>query len=186
MIRYKTDKKPSIQVVDRFLSPDDFQEVCQFAYSAPYGYGESDMGDLPPTGMACDIFDSDDPSLPDEAEELTDFIHSKIVEKFPEVEKDYQLYRAYINCFAPREVAYFHQDCDDHDDQLTFLFYSNATYKGLNEGGTTEFYLDDKIISLPPIPNTLVKFTSWIWHRATPLVSDHRFSYAFKYRRKAY
>ncbi len=47
-----------------------------------------------------------------------------------------------------------------------------------------EFYLDDKIIGLPPVPNTLVKFTSWVLHRATPLKSEHRFTYAFKYRKE--
>ena len=35
--------------------------------------------------------------------------------------------------------------------------------------------------SIPPIPNTLVKFTGWIWHRATPFNTDHRFTYAIKY-----
>lgn len=106
-----------------------------------------------------------------------------IREKFPEV-REYNLYRAYINCFAPREIANFHVDCSEDDDQLTFIFYANKKYNGLNDGGCTEFYLDDKIIGLPPVPNTLVKFTSWVLHRATPLISDHRFTYAFKYRKE--
>ena len=48
----------------------------------------------------------------------------------------------------------------------------------------TEFYLDDRIIGIPPVPNTLLKFTSWVTHRATPLNSDHRFTYALKYCRE--
>ena len=97
---------------------------------------------------------------------------------------DCNIYRAYINCFAPREIANFHQDCADGYDAVTFIFYGNELYTGLNEGGATEFYLDDKIIAIPPVPNTILKFTAWVWHRATPLKSDHRFTYAFKYCRK--
>ena len=172
--------KPSIVSIDRALSPDDFREVSQFALDAGYFYGEQDDDDHKPTGLVSDL-DPDD----EEDDDIFCIFERVIYARFPEI-KEYKLYRAYINCFAPKEVANFHKDCDDGVDEVTFIFYANTSYNGLNEGGCTEFYLDEKIIGVPPIPNTLVKFTSWILHRATPLNSEHRFTYAFKYRKEDY
>tara|TARA_B100000073_G_scaffold331687_1_gene321373 strand:- start:257 stop:778 length:522 start_codon:yes stop_codon:yes gene_type:complete len=170
--------KPSIACVDRALDPEAFRFVSEFAYDAPYEYGERDNALYKPTGMIHNL-------EPDDEDDnfVYELLDRVIREKFPEV-REYNLYRAYINCFAPREIANFHVDCSEDDDQLTFIFYANKKYNGLNDGGCTEFYLDDKIIGLPPVPNTLVKFTSWVLHRATPLISDHRFTYAFKYRKE--
>lgn len=200
---YTTDLKPSIATVPKFLSAEDFRYATEFAKKAPYIWGESDgPGKLKPTGMIYDIMDEmigvgeldngeilpeveRNVSISDKDQYIIDMIDSNICSKFPEME-DYDLYRAYINCFAPREIANFHQDCADGYDAITFIFYGNELYTGLNDGGATEFYLDDKIIAIPPVPNTLLKFTAWVYHRATPLKSDHRFTYAFKYCRKDY
>lgn len=171
--------KPTIACVDRALNPEDFRFVSEFAYDAPYEFGERDNTVYKPTGLIHEL-ESDDE---DDGGEVYELIDKVIREKFTEV-REYNLYRAYINCFAPREIANFHVDCSDDDDQLTFIFYANKKYNGLNDGGCTEFYLDNKIIGVPPVPNTLVKFTSWVFHRATPLKSEHRFTYAFKYRKE--
>ena len=170
--------KPSIACADRALDPEAFRFVSEFAYDAPYEYGERDNSLYKPTGMIHNL-------EPDDEDDkfVYELLDRTIREKFPEV-REYDLYRAYINCFAPREIANFHVDCSEDDDQITFIFYANKKYNGLNDGGCTEFYLDEKIIGLPPVPNTLVKFTSWVLHRATPLISDHRFTYAFKYRKE--
>jgi len=173
-----TKQRPSILLVDKSLSPDNFRTVSEFAYNAAYTYGERDEKDYKPTGMVYNL----DPDCAED-NEIVGILHNVICEKFSEL-IDYELYRAYINCFAPREVANFHKDCSDDEDQITFIFYANAMYNGLNDGGTTEFYLDQKIIAIPPIPNTLLKFTSWVLHRATPLISEHRFTYALKYRKE--
>jgi hypothetical protein len=173
-----TKQRPSILAVDKALSPEDFREVSNFAYNASYTYGETDEEKFKPTGLVSEL----DPDCEQDTE-IVDILNGIVLDKFPELES-YELYRAYINCFAPREIANFHQDCEDDEDQITILFYANKMYNGLNDGGTTEFYLDQKIIAIPPIPNTLVKFTSWVLHRATPLVSEHRFTYAFKYRKE--
>ena len=179
-----------------------FTGSTEFAQKSPYIWGESDAGKLKPTGMIYDIMDEmigvgelDNGEIVPEAERnvsisdkdqyIIDMFDENICSRFPEIE-EYELYRAYINCFAPREIANFHQDCADGYDAITFIFYGNELYTGLNDGGATEFYLDDKIIAIPPVPNTLLKFTAWVWHRATPLKSDHRFTYAFKYCRKDY
>jgi len=182
MHSYKTNQRPSISAVDKFFDPEDFRDVVDYAYNSSYTYGESDETYLPPTGLTHEILKEE---LSCEEEEILELFDSKIKDKFPEIE-NYQLYRAYINCFSPRELAFFHQDCNEDRDDITFLFYANKIYKGLDNGGTTEFYLEDKIIAIPPVPNTLVKFTGWIWHRATPLMQDHRFTYAFKYRKEDY
>tara|TARA_R100000908_G_C3740984_1_gene137568 strand:+ start:730 stop:1251 length:522 start_codon:yes stop_codon:yes gene_type:complete len=167
--------KPSIASINRALDAEDFRQVSDFAEEACYSYGERDDDKHKPTGLTCDL----DPEE-DEDDTIVGIIESLIYARFPEIQ-DYKLYRAYINCFAPREIANFHVDCDPGEDQVTFIFYANKTYNGLNEGGCTEFFLDEKIIGVPPIPNTLIKFTSSIMHRATPLKSDHRFTYALKY-----
>ena len=60
----------------------------------------------------------------------------------------------------------------------------NVYYKAFQECRSVDISIDDRIIAIPPVPNTLLKFTAWVWHRATPLKSDHRFTYAFKYCRK--
>jgi hypothetical protein len=170
-----TQERPSILSVNKALSPEDFRFVSEFAYDASYCYGERDESQYKPTGLISELCPDND-----KHQEIVDIFHNLICKKFSDLE-GYRLYRAYVNCFAPREVANFHQDCDDDQDQITFLFYANTTYNGLNDGGTTEFYLDEKIIAIPPIPNTLVRFTSRVLHRATPLNSEHRFTYAFKY-----
>jgi hypothetical protein len=173
-----TQERPSILAVEKSLSPEDFRFVSEFAQNAAFTYGERDDSKHKPTGMVSELCPEDE-----EHQEIVNIFHNLICQKFTDV-VGYSLYRAYINCFAPNEVANFHQDCEDDEDQLTFLFYANSNYNGLNDGGTTEFYLDEKIIAIPPIPNTLVKFTSRILHRATPLNSEHRFTYAFKYRKE--
>ena len=170
--------KPSIFSIDKALSPEDFREVSEYAYDAEYCYGEQDDASHKPTGLICEL---DPENESDDA--IVGIFEGLIYGKYPEIE-EYKLYRAYINCFAPREIANFHKDCGDGDDQITFIFYANKNYAGLNEGGCTEFSLDDKIIGVPPVPNTLLKFTSWILHRATPLNSDHRFTYALKYTKE--
>ena len=197
---YTTDIKPSIATVPKFLSANDFSYAVDFAQHVPYVWGETDDGREKPTGMVYDIMDEmigvgeldNGEIIPDSERNIAMddrdryiiyMFNDNICSRFPEMEQ-YELYRAYINCFAPRELANFHQDCAEGHDAITCLFYGNQLYTGLDEGGTTEFYLNDKIIGIPPVPNTLLKFTAWIWHRATPLKSDHRFTYAFKYCRK--
>ena len=172
--------KPNILSLDRALSPEDFREVSEYAYDAEYAYGERDDDLHKPTGLICEL----DPEN-EEDDSIVGILETLIYDKYPEI-KEYKLYRAYINCFAPREIANFHKDCDIDQDEVTFIFYANKNYTGVDDGGCTEFFLDSKIIGVPPVPNTLLKFTSWILHRATPLNSDHRFTYALKYSKEDY
>ena len=91
-----------------------------------------------------------------------------IHEKYPGFWNDYIIYRLYINIFAPKETAYFHTDSVGDSDQWTFLYYPNKgwDYK-LNDGGWTELFLDEKIIGVIPVDNTLCTHTwlrQWNWN----------------------
>ena len=82
----------------------------------------------------------------------------------------------YINCFAPNENPYFHTD----GEGVTFLHYANDRFD-LQEGGETQFYVDENIYGVIPIPNRLVMFDGRILHRATSFRNGHRFTVAIKY-----
>ena len=87
------------------------------------------------------------------------------------------LYRMYINCFAPSERPYFHRD---GDTGITFLYYVNGT-DDLNEGGETQIVEDGLIKGVLPISNRLVQFNANVLHRATTYRNSHRFTLAVKY-----
>ena len=93
------------------------------------------------------------------------------------VPKDMNLYRMYINCFAPSERPYFHRD---GDTGITFLYYVNGT-DDLNEGGETQIVEDGLIKGVLPISNRLVQFNANVLHRATTYRNSHRFTLAVKY-----
>ena len=87
-----------------------------------------------------------------------------------------KLYRMYINCFAPNENPYFHTD----GEGLHFYIMRMIEWN-LQEGGETQFYVDENIYGVIPIPNRLVMFDGMILHRATSFRNDHRFTVAIKY-----
>jgi Rps23 Pro-64 3,4-dihydroxylase Tpa1-like proline 4-hydroxylase len=90
----------------------------------------------------------------------------------------------YINCFAPSENPYFHIDCCDEkdDNEVTFLYYPNETWD-LDDGGETQFFINERIYGVAPIPNRLIYFNANILHRATSFRDRHRFSIALKYEK---
>jgi hypothetical protein len=52
----------------------------------------------------------------------------------------------------------------------------------VNEGGETQFYIDENIYGITPVPNRMVIFDASILHRATSFRSSHRFTVAIKYQ----
>ena len=84
----------------------------------------------------------------------------------------------YINCFAPSENPYFHID---GESGMTLLYYPNIEWS-INDGGETQFYIDENIYGITPIPNRMVIFDASIFHRATTFRNTHRFTVAIKYR----
>jgi Rps23 Pro-64 3,4-dihydroxylase Tpa1-like proline 4-hydroxylase len=60
------------------------------------------------------------------------------------------------------------------------LYYVNEHWD-LDEGGETQFYVDNLIYGIPPIPNRMIIFDGSLMHRATSFKNYHRFSIALKY-----
>lgn len=185
--------KPSIQQVDDFFPIEIAETISQFTYNGdPKGpgfrYGEGDgigeYGKDIPTGLVLDLYHENDTEgipLTDEGRNIYNSFIKYIHDRYPSFWDTYRVYRLYINVFAPREQAYFHTDSEGDSDQWTFLYYPIPDFEWeLDEGGWTEFDLDGKVIGVRPLPNSLVRFTSSINHRATPYRTRHRFTIAIK------
>ena len=157
-----------MEIIDNFLEEKDVEFVLKYCFTSSYTYGETDDGTTPPTGMIHNI-NSD--------ESIYNLLESKIRDACDSV-KGMDLYRMYINCFAPSENPYFHVD----GDGLTFLYYITNHVWGPNDGGETQFLIDNEIKGVLPISNRLVGFDGNILHRATPFRDKHRFTLAAKFR----
>lgn len=155
-----------IEIKDEFLVREDCDYVHSYCEFTSYTYGETDGYDLPPTGMIHEI-------------QKNSLIYNLFETKTkPFVSDNLFLYRMYINCFAPSEQPYFHTDGDPGD--ITFLYYVNKTWD-YQEGGETQFIVDNEIYGVTPIPNRMVYFDASIMHRATAFRNRHRFTVAIKY-----
>lgn len=151
---------------DNFLAQNEYESVLDYCVNTEYSFGESDDKNLPPTGMVRNI---------EKVEMIYDLFSQRLEEKCSFLKK-MKLYRMYVNCFAPGENPYFHID----GEGLTFLYYVNSDWN-VQEGGETQFYVDDNVYGVSPIPNRLVMFNGMILHRATSFRSQHRFTVAIKY-----
>jgi hypothetical protein len=156
-----------IKIIDNFLSTFDYNEIVSYCKTSDYYYGETDDGDTPCTGMTSEINLCSDLSL---------LFHTKLIDHRNDF-KHLNMYRMYLNCFSPNENPYFHID---GDSGITCLYYptENWTY---NEGGETQFIINDEIKGILPIPNRMVIFNANILHRATSFRNKHRFTIAIKY-----
>ena len=154
-----------IEILDRFFSKEEFDYVLKYCENASYTYGEADNYGLPPTGMIHEI-------------PYTEHIHTLFRSKTEKLVSNIQLYRMYINCFAPSENPYFHSDGDVGD--TTFLYYATPSWK-LNDGGETQFLVNNEIYGVTPVPNRMVYFDASILHKATTFRDRHRFTIAIKY-----
>ena len=186
-------KKPSIQQVDDFFPTEIAETISHFTHNGdPKGpgfrYGEGDgigeYGEDIPTGLVLDLYhENDEEGIPltEDGRNIYNSFIKHIHDRYPGFWDTYRVYRLYINVFAPREQAYFHTDSEGDSDQWTFLYYPIPDFEWkLNDGGWTEFDLDGKVIGVTPLPNSLVRFTSSINHRATPYRNHHRFTIAIK------
>jgi Rps23 Pro-64 3,4-dihydroxylase Tpa1-like proline 4-hydroxylase len=162
--------KNNINVYDNFLSKEEYQFILDYCFSASYCYGESDSPLTKPTGMVHNVYNT-------EQIDFFNLFESKIKEKFSSVIESKELYRMYINCFAPSENPYFHTDGEGY----TFLYYANDTWD-IDDGGETQFFIDNNLCGITPIPNRLVYFDASILHKATSFRDKHRFTVAVKYR----
>ena len=133
-----------------------------------YKYGEKDYEELKfPTGLTSNI---------DRNSEVWNLVENQIQNKIWIV-KHKQIHRMYVNCFAPTENPYFHKD---GYSGYTLLFYPTIDWN-LDEGGETQFIINDEIKGVLPISNRMVAFSADILHKATSFRSKHRFTLAVKY-----
>lgn len=183
----------SINVYDNFFSEEDCAFIFNYCRKASYFYGEQDVeggGQKYCTGLVHEVYYyTDEFPLSEEAflsgggpvksinqKKLFDLFSSSIQNQFSEYKVN-EISRLYINCFAPTENPYFHTD---GIVGTTFLYYPNPNWN-LDEGGETQFIIDNNIFGVPPVPNRLVSFDSNIEHKPTTFRDRHRFSVAIKY-----
>jgi hypothetical protein len=178
-----------IRAIDNFLPDDKFVEVIRYCKSSTYLYGEVDemenMGnDYFCVGMVHQMypihqFEGKNAEIKNR-NKIINLVSKECKSQFPEIE-DYDLTRMYVNCFAPCENPYFHIDSDLPDlKSYTCIFYVNDKWN-LDDGGETQFYVNDIIYGVPPEPNRMVLFDGRINHRATSFRNRHRFTIALKY-----
>ena len=105
------------------------------------------------------------------------FLIKKRLKDSAEQVQNKKLYRMYVNCFVPCERPYFHTD---GDEGVTFLYYPNMKWDK-DDGGETQFLMNDDLYGVLPIPNRMVVFSANLLHRATTFRNDHRFTVAIKY-----
>ena len=156
-----------IEVLDHFLNEKDCIGILQYCRNASYRYGEVDKKGFPPTGMIHDIKENN---------EVYQLVKSKITNSYSQVRK-LNLYRMYVNCFAPCENPYFHTD---GDRGITFLYYVNDSWD-LDDGGETQIVVNGEIKGILPFPNRIVGFDANLVHRATTFRFKHRFTLAAKF-----
>lgn len=157
-----------INFQDNFFDKREHQVIYDYCLNATYKYGETDDVDTPQTGLVHNIPEDE-------------FIYKLIKKKISDFDShlsSMKLYRMYINCFAPSENPYFHID---GESGMTLLYYPNMDWS-INDGGETQFYIDENIYGITPIPNRMVIFDASILHRATTFRNTHRFTVAIKYR----
>ena len=160
-------------IKDNVFHSDDYDYLKEYSRTVLYKYGEGDRIELLPTGMVHNI---------DHDSRIAKTIDFKLKATFPKELEDLNFDRMYINCFAPREDAYYHLDAPvDQDQYRTCLIYLTQGPWVPVMGGETFFYKDDQVIGIPPHPNRVICFDASILHRASSFKEGHRFTLAIKY-----
>lgn len=167
-----------IEQIDDFFPDDIANLVAEYIfYRAKYRYGEADSPGTPPVGLVADLFHMDKGAVGENEKIIYNHFIKYINEKYPGFWDTYTLCSLYINCFAPREQAYFHTD----SGVWTILYYPIHNFDcDKNQGGCTELFVDEQIIGIPPYYNSIVRFSAPMEHRATPFKDHHRFTIALK------
>jgi len=156
----------SIEVFDNVFNDIENQKVFKAIINGGYKYGERDNLEDLPTGMVMELTD----------ERFSNFLTEKIFSCKPDLRKK-KFQRAYVNLFTPNENPNFHND----GETITCLFYVMPTELAINEGGETQFYVDNSITGILPKPKRLVIFDGMILHKATCFRSYPRYTIAIKF-----
>ena len=158
--------KNFITIVDNVFSDEKNEELYNFILNSPFYYGEYDNKNTPPTGLTFDIKENS----------IINFFENCAIQKMSEL-KNYKRHRIYVNLFISGEIPYFHVD---GDKIITCLFYLNPEYS-LDEGGETQFFINDQICGIQSKPKRMVIFDGNILHRATSFRNYCRITVALKF-----
>ena len=187
-----------INVYDNFFNEEDYNFISDYCLKSSYFYGEGNGDPNSPfdpttcTGLVHEVYYHTEANRPSECsyqigggpvktlnqKRIFNLFSQSIEKKFPKY-KSTDIIRIYINCFAKSESSHYHTDAEDNVG-TTFLFYPNKKWE-LNDGGETQFFIDDNIYGIIPIPNRMIFFDANLLHKATPFRDRHRFSIAIKY-----
>ena len=168
-----------ISVYDNILTPEETEKYRNtLLHNCPFAYGERDNPDTEPTGVVCDFTKLRNsgarlgPAFNNMLENLLNNIY-----KNDESLKNMNLYRMYMNLFIPNENPSFHID---GKNTVTCLYYLNPSLDP-NEGGETQFLIDEEIKGIISKPGRLTIFDGGLLHRATSFKSHPRLTLAFKF-----
>lgn len=175
-----------IEIYDDVCSYEDNIEFYQSFIGGRFEYGEYDMPQHPPTGLISSIdqrshifvqllrlFNSKSLQLDTNTKLLS--VVQKSANKI--LEGETKLIRPYVNLFLPNERPFFHND----GKCITCLFYFTPQYD-IDEGGETQFLVNDNIQGILPKPSRLVIFDGTVTHRATSFRSKPRITAVIKFK----
>jgi hypothetical protein len=165
-----------LTVYDNLFSKDEMDKIINtMLCNCPFYYGERDSSYTPPSGLVCDFGKIHiNPTI----EKILNIFISKIYEKDEKL-KSMKLFRIYLNYFTPIENTYFHID---GENVMTCLYYINPEHD-VNEGGETQFLINNEIKGIQSKPGRLVIFDGSLKHRATSFRSHPRLTLAFKFHK---
>jgi len=163
-----------ISVYDNLVTKEDTETYRKLMlYDSPFFYGETDYEGLQPVGMVCDYSETKvRPIITKVIQTLIDKIYQK-----NENIKGKKIQRIYMNYFAAGENPRFHVD---GNNIITCLYYLNPEVD-CNEGGETQFLINDEIRGVRSKPGRLVIFDGSLKHRATSFRSHPRLTLAIKF-----
>ena len=172
-----------IKVYDNILSPEENEKYrIVLLHECFFTYGEIDDYDTKPCGLVCD-FDKlyhSDIKLTSVLKTITENLLDKIY-KNEESLKNMKLIRVYLNLFLPNENPSFHIDANEPgENAVTCLYYLNPSLDP-NEGGETQFLIDEEIKGVISKPGRLTIFDGGLLHRATSFKNHPRLTLAFKF-----
>lgn len=162
-----------IDVVDDFLLPTELIELRQDVKSFNWNPFETDIykGQRVLSGMIAD--------LPNKWRNILD---DRIIREAKAlVDKDYSIFRGYINAWKCDDVSLPHHD----GNHTTCVIYCNRDYD-VRYGGETLFYDNDEdcIGAVSPKPGRAVFFNGWMLHKAGSFNKmyshDYRYTLAYK------
>ena len=168
-----------IKVYDNILSPEENEKYrIVLLHECFFTYGEDDGDNTEPSGVICDfakLINSGSklsPVLKTITENLVDNIY-----KNEESLKNMKLNRVYLNLFIPNENPSFHID---GKNTVTCLYYLNPPLD-INEGGETQFLIDEEIKGVISKPGRLTIFDGGLLHRATSFRKYPRLTMALRF-----